>query len=461
MKHGISTIWEKNPALLFGLTFFLGCLFALQTLWAACFLIFVCHPKYIFKVTLTFLLPIILIYQFYSFPPTGSEVEGHFYTHSIRKSERFGNGWVYKGVLKTDRGKICCSCFSKTYFSPYKIYKVKGKLRSRDGKFYSLKTKAPWESLKSRFSLAETRLTAKERVKEYIEKATPQPRAAQFLTGMVTGQLEDRVMLKEFGQLGLSHIMAISGFHFALLTLAFHLFLRLFLPHKLEAFVLISVLTLYFLFIGDSPSISRAWTVAIVFLVGQLLEKRPTALNSLGAAMLFSLMTNPLYACTLSFQLSFLATGGILALLQPCSKLLNLWIPKLSISEVIQKKVIWQQGYIAASLLRESLSLTLAVHIVLIPLLLHSFHTFSINSLIYNLFFPFLASIALFVFLVGVVLGGWVHYLNGYYCEWVLKITETPPVLFRAFYAETFPPAMLSLIFAGLLFIAMKVQKRT
>lgn len=462
MKESILKFWERNPALFYGLIFFLGCLFALQTPWVLLPFVLLLHKRSVFQASILFLFPCCMIYHLYTFPPTGSSVEGVFYTHSIKKTERFGNGWNYSGILKTPNGRIPCRCFSKCYFSPSAAYKITGSVRPLKGKFYSLKSKEPWEFVRYRFTLTAWRSRAQEYVKEYIEKHVHQKRAVHFLQGMITGQLEDRVMMNEFSQLGLSHLMAISGLHFSLIALSFHLLFRLFLPYKLEALCMIVLLTGYLLFIGDSPSILRTWIAVMIFLLGQLFEKRSSALNSLGAALFLSLIWNPLTVMTLSFQLSFLATGGILFFYSPCDRLLGSWLPKHSLKDAAAKHWIWQHGYILVSFFREALALTLSVHIAIFLLLIKTFHFFSLNSLFYNLFFPFLASAALLFFLVSLPLGHWAHVVNGYYCDWILRLSESPPLFFKSIYVEPLAPWLYAILLTLLLVAAIgtKIENR-
>ncbi|MCH9627714.1 MAG: hypothetical protein S4CHLAM2_13560 [Chlamydiales bacterium] len=449
----LTFFWNRHPALLYGLTLLLSTLFVLQTPYAALPLLLFLDKKNVGIVTLLFLLPIAYLYQAYTFPPSGTPLKGTFTIQSITENKGFTPGWTYRGHLKTKEGRLQCQLRSQERHKANCAYQISGLAFTQNERFYYIKP-FQWEPVPYTFSLAEIRYHAKKWVKHYIERKVKGARAAQFLIGMVTGGLEDPVMLQAFGNLGLSHIMAISGFHFALLTLALHLILRLILPPKPEAWLLMGALTLYLLFIGESPSVQRAWIVAMVFLLGRLIERPPNPLNSLGVALCLIIALNPLSAITLSFQLSFLATGGILLFYKPLHHLLLLWIPKYPLQEAIERSLLWQQGYFFAVLIREALALTLSVHLTLLPLLLTFFHTFSLNSLIYNLFFPFCASLALFLFLLGIFTGGLLHPLNSWYCEHLLTLTESPPLLFKTFYIENIPN-LFTIIYIISLFIIL------
>jgi len=396
-----------------------------------------------------------MTYNFYTFPVRGEKVEGLFYIQDVHHSEKYGGGWNYKGTLRTQKGRIQCHCFSKQYFSLPTIYKISGTVRPLKGGTYALKIQGIWEPTCVRFSLVPFRKTCKESVQHYISTHYPDTRNAHFLMGMITGELEDLLLLNEFNQLGVSHLMAISGLHFSLLAFIFHFLFRLFLPYKLEACFLIALMSCYLFFIGDTPSVLRAWMMILPVLLGLLFERRCSSINALGCALLFSLLWNPLSAISLSLQLSFLATAGILFFYAPCNRLMMSLFPKFPLKEVVIKNKLWQHCYIFISLLREALALSLAVHFALLPLLLASFHVFSFNSLFYNLFFPFLASLALIFFLFSLPFGHLGHFLNNAYCSWILKIPAEPFLTFKSFYLDQMPPWLLTFWLTSLLAIAV------
>lgn len=451
------TIVNKYPALIAGLFLCFGSLFALSTPWIlipTAALFFLIKKERVPLMAALFLFPLFYVSHTYWLPRANTPISGHFYIHSIEQGKGFSNGCVYRGHVRSNGKKTPCTLFSQTRYQANTIYAIKGILKTKKPPFYTLKLKEPPQPIDNRLTLAELRFRAKERVKTYIAAHIQKEKAALFLAGLATGQLDDQVMKMQFSTLGISHIMAISGLHFALIALALHLFLRFFLPSKIEAILLISLLFLYFLFIGDSPSVQRAWVAATVFLSSHLVEKRPHPLNSLGVALIVILLFNPLWACSLGFQLSFLATGAILLLYQPTENLLRLWIPRLPLEAVLQRSFLSQQVYLIRSFFREALALTLAVHVALLPLLLHTFHTFSLNGLIYNLFFPLLAGWALLLFLISLPLP-FLHPINTYFCEWLLEIANAPPVLFKSFSMESLHPSWVAIYLTVLGILAL------
>lgn len=120
---------------------------------------------------------------------------------------------------------------------------------------------------------------------------------------------------------GLSHLLAVSGLHVGLILGGFWwLFGGNSTP--LTAWGGVSVLVLYGCLVGPRPSLLRAALMALLVILALVLERPPQALNALCAALIVILSFEPQAAFDLGFQLSFLATAGIL-LLAP--RLLEVW----------------------------------------------------------------------------------------------------------------------------------------
>lgn len=120
---------------------------------------------------------------------------------------------------------------------------------------------------------------------------------------------------------GLSHLLAVSGLHVGLILGGFW-WLFGGISNRLTAAGGVFVLLLYACLVGPRPSLLRAAVMALLVILALVLERPPQALNALCAALIAILSFDPAAAFDLGFQLSFLATAGIL-LLAP--RLLRSW----------------------------------------------------------------------------------------------------------------------------------------
>ena len=110
---------------------------------------------------------------------------------------------------------------------------------------------------------------------------------------------------------GMLHLLAISGLHIGFIGGFFLLFFRLFLSKSLSFFLSLIILTFYVLLILISPSSARAYIMyfiqASLFIIG--FTSSSLAIISISAIIL--LFYNPFFLFNVGFQLSFLATIGI------------------------------------------------------------------------------------------------------------------------------------------------------
>ncbi len=434
----IEIFFDKTPALrlalvlLFGALIAFGIYSALIPLGALFF--FLKNKARIIFLSI-FLLSFFFVKMRIAFPESGVTGAGHFRILSMKEAKK---GWTYKAkVLSfTSDGKdessahgMICSLYSPFPQKTDHDYVIHGTLKEGKGKVFFLKTKEKWQQGDAQLNLVKRRYSAKEWVRKYLEKVIPHKKACALLAGLATGELKDPELAKIFEVRGLSHLLAVSGFHFAMLAMAFHFILRLFLPSKVNATLLILLLTFYFLFIGKSPSVLRAWTVAMVTLFGLIIEKRAYSINSLGIALCVGVLIDPLSVLNIGFQLSFLATAGILFLFSPFEILLRGMIPK--------KNIIYD-------FCREGLALGLAVNVAIIFHLLSAFHKMPWHGFFYNLFVPLLITVSfLLLIFAGVVhllwpmVGEFLHSVNSYYTEAVLKLLEWPLIPHKTLYVGT------------------------
>lgn len=460
--------WLYHPALLHGIAFLLGlfCHFEssfwlilpLLCLWLP-FLLATLHPlhreiaKPLVLSAFTFLTAWSTASTFYTFPELPAQgISGKtqlkIYAISLQPSF-FGNRWIYRSELQhffPDNSvhsiAVSLPCLISFPERPGQArplanqeYEVSGKLMQTDKGHYLLKvsSKTIWRAIPHTWSWAEIRYQWKKKARRWIEAQFSSPLSGSFLAGLATGEFDEYWMRQQFARFGLQHLLAISGFHFAILAGLLSFLLRLFLTLRTRLICLLICLSLYSFFLGAQASILRAWIMCSLTLIGGLIDKPTTALNSLGFALLVTMGYHPPLCQELGFQLSFTTTLAILLFYPPAIKWLMELFPKRRLSTVILMNHMNQYGYCLLVFLRQGCALTLAVNIVALPLTLYYFQQFPLMSLLYNLFFPFLVSGSLCLFLLGCIftfipfLADIFHHLNDAYTFFLLQLIYQVP----------------------------------
>lgn len=393
--------------------------------------------------------------KYYIFPKEAHEGTGHFFLHSSSKMGK--RGFYHKGeLIHFSNEKLCarhipCAIFTKNPLELSQLYFVEGKLQKKRG--FSLETKKELQKIRELRSLISWRQKTKSQVNHFIKEKIKSKEAACFISSLLTGVTQDPIQRHLFTKLGLAHLFAVSGFHFVLVAYFFRCLLRPFFTRRMEALLLFFLLTCFFIFMGASASVQRAWSIAIFSTIALFFSKEGKSLNTFGLSLLVVLATDLRYAKELSFQLSFLATFGILLFYPLFEALLSPLFPRFSWAEVKKGSFVEKVLFVLSVFLKKALSLNAAVHALLLPILFFVFHSFPLHSLLYNLFFPFLVSIALFLFLFTLpiyafvpMLGKLLFSLTTIYTTAILEIVEFPPFPLKTVYVESFSSGAVTII---------------
>ncbi len=201
---------------------------------------------------------------------------------------------------------------------------------------------------------------------------------ADLLISMFFGEssLIDPAQKAAFANLGIIHILAVSGAHVTVF-LGILLFLCIILRIKgIWQFFFISIfLGIYVIMTGFPPSALRAVLMAMIFLLTKYLFLEYDLLASWSLTALILLIYNPLYIYQSGFVLSFAVTLGLV-----------IFIPSFN------------------KFMPSALSVCLAAQIISIPLSIFYFNKLSLWSFLLNLFFvP--------VLMLVIILGGFVFIL--------------------------------------------------
>ncbi len=140
------------------------------------------------------------------------------------------------------------------------------------------------------------------------------PEQAEVLAGAILGQTEalDEEVKEDFRTVGISHILAVSGMHLAMVS---QIFLRLMhvcrVPKRMGIALSMAGILCFMALTGFPASVLRSGLMLLLYLGGKLIRRNVHPLNSLGFAVFCLCIANPYAAADLGLLLSFSATLGL------------------------------------------------------------------------------------------------------------------------------------------------------
>jgi competence protein ComEC len=193
----------------------------------------------------------------------------------------------------------------------------------------------------------------------------------------------DPLQFQQFSNLGLTHILAISGMQVAVFCAVVLWVLRkLRFTKETGLLITISILPFYVLFTGSSPSVIRAGLMAMIALYAIRRNWLKDGLKLLCLVGWLMLIWNPYFLLDVSFQLSFAVTYGLIVGVPWVSQLL----PK--------QKVI-----------NSTLAVTIVAQLVSFPLTVYYFNQFSLISWLANIIMvPFISFVVTPIGSIGLLL---------------------------------------------------------
>lgn len=187
-----------------------------------------------------------------------------------------------------------------------------------------------------------------------------------FVSAMVLGSQTVNLYLSatirdQFARIGLAHALAASGFQISLiLTMVLGLTQRLSARAQFSYGLL--ALLIFLGLAGPQPPVLRAVVMGIAALTALVVQRKIKPLGSLLVAATLLLLINPLWIQDLSFQLSFLATLGLLVTVPALMKRLD-WLP---------------------TVLAAAIAVPIAASVWTLPLQLYAFNVVSPYSILVN-----------------------------------------------------------------------------
>ncbi len=253
----------------------------------------------------------------------------------------------------------------------------------------------------------------KNMVAEKINKLWHEP-FGSFMAGLLYGYRGGLGSLNDkFSRTGVTHIVAISGYNISLISnILLNFFIYFSVPRKKSFYLVVSGIIIFVIFAGASASVVRAGIMGIIVLIAKQSGRKSQIGNVLILTAVIMTLINPyVLVWDAGFQLSFLATVGLVYLSPIFNKYFTKIPDKLS--------------------LKENLVSTLSAIIVTLPLILFQFGRLSVVAPIVNIlilwslpwimFLGFVAVFCSFIFLPVAKVFSWLAYAG---MEYIVKIVS-------------------------------------
>ena len=221
---------------------------------------------------------------------------------------------------------------------------------------------------------------------------------AALLSGILLGIDSDisPCLARAYQQTGTGHIIAISGFNIAIVAgLLGFLFRKAFIRWKAALLAIIGI-AFYTLLVGANPSVVRAAIMGSLVILAQLIGRPSAGINLLLMTAAIMCTFNPYLPWDVSFQLSFLATLGLVLFAEPLTRGVSAWTERKIKFLPLRKTCLY---------LMDIFLLTLAAQAMTLPVLAYHFQSVSLSALLANFLVLPVQAAVMVIGLAAVALG--------------------------------------------------------
>ncbi len=220
-------------------------------------------------------------------------------------------------------------------------------------------------------------LDFREHTHQTIVRLLPNPQAS-LLSGILLGIESDISpdVKAAFNAVGATHVIVISGTNLVILAGLFQSLARRIVKKSVWVVATtIAGIVAYAIFVGGDAAVIRAAIMTTLALVAAEVGRETYGLASLSFAALLMTLINPLWLWDVGFQLSLLATLGLILYVEPLQRLLARGLSKLLAGETAQ-------GIVGG--ISDAFVVTLAAQITTTPLIAYTFGRLPLLSLPVN-----------------------------------------------------------------------------
>lgn len=322
---------------------------------------------------------------------------------------------LFEDINYGDEVKISCKPEIPDNFSEnfdYRMYLAK------DNIYYLCKEASVEKTGNKKDGMYSFILNIKNKMESNIEKVVPAPES-ELAKGLLFGGDDglSKKLQEAFSRTGMTHIVAVSGYNVTIIAEYLMLFgIALGLWRKQSFYFALLGIFLFVVMIGFPSSAIRAGLMGSLLLWAMKNGRLANIDNAILLAAGIMLLINPLsLRWDIGFQLSFLATLGIVKLTPVWERYFPIKNRALGFKEIIQ--------------------MTISAQFFVLPIILYNFHTLSVVSILANMLilliipitmlFAFLSALSGFIFYPLSLVFGWAAYWLLHYEIGVVKILSS------------------------------------
>jgi len=285
---------------------------------------------------------------------------------------------------------------------------------------------------------------------EKIKNAVPEPEAS-LSGGLLLGTKQSlgKETLDQFRQVGLIHIVVLSGYNITIVAESFMKTLGFFLSQRLAGIFGIVGIVLFAIMTGAGATVVRASLMVILVIIARLYGREYEVNRALFLAGFVMLMHNPkILLFDPSFQLSFVAMLGL-----------------VHVSPIVLRYMIFLTPRFG---IRELAASTLATQIFVLPLILYMMGNLSLVALPVNLLVLAFVPITMFLSFVTGVVGffsnafsipfGFISYLLLSYMFKIAELFASLP--FASVTISYFPLWLMILVYAVYGYVLLRTSNK-
>jgi len=252
-----------------------------------------------------------------------------------------------------------------------------------------------------------------------INSYFPEPHAS-LMNGILLGRplFVTNTFYTQLKNVGLIHIVVLSGMNITLLTAIIMSTIVKYIGRKIASILTIVIIIAFVQFVGAEAPVVRAAIMGILSLIGLLYGRRTIALYLLFLSGLIMVILNYEWLTSISFQLSFSATLGII-LFGSGGKNEEDAIP---VKTGIQIKKRWIPDQVRDDLWKyfmEELRISLAAQVFTLPIIFWYFRQISFISPIANILVAWLIAPLMILGILTIALG-LVSWHLGFVISWLV-----------------------------------------